>query len=181
MGNVLVLYDSGTGNTAAMARYVAEGARAIPGIAVRLRRVEKATAADVLWCDGLAVGSPTNFGTISWKMKRFWDEKLLDRWLKVDGKIACAFSSSGGWGGGAELTCLALLILLMNFGFLVFGVTDYAGKLKTAHYGTVVAREPRAKDDVAACKLLGKRLAEWVAVYADGRKGEHPVGKREQA
>jgi NAD(P)H dehydrogenase (quinone) len=178
MGKVLVLYDSKSGNTAKMARLVAGGARSIPGTEVRLRSAGQASAADVLWCDGLAVGSPTNFGTLSWKLKRFFDEKLLDHWLKVDGKIACAFSSSGGWGGGTELTCLALLVLLINFGFLVFGLTDYAGKLKTAHYGAVVAREPRAKDDVAACKLLGKRLAEWVAVYADGRKAEHPVGKR---
>jgi len=178
MGKVLVLYDSGTGNTAAMARLVAKGAASVPGTVVRLRGVGQASAADVLWCDGLAVGSPTNFGTLSWKMKRFWDGKLLKHWLKVDGKIACAFSSSGGWGGGTELTCLALLILLMNFGFLVFGVTDYAGQLKTAHYGAVVAREPRAKDDVAACRLLGKRLAEWVAVYADGNRAQHPVGKR---
>ena len=28
----------------------------------------------------------------------------------------------------------------MNFGFLVFGVTDYAGKMMTCHYGAVAAR-----------------------------------------
>jgi NAD(P)H dehydrogenase (quinone) len=126
-----------------------------------------------------AAGSRAN--SFSWKMKWSWDGKMLDQWLKVDGRIACAFSSSGGWGGGTELTCLSLLILLMNFGFLVFGLTDYAGKLKTAHYGAVVARAPRAKDDIRACRLLGKRLAEWVAVMVDGDKAEHPVGKRKKA
>ena len=98
-------------------------------------------------------------------------------WMKVDGKIACAFSSSGGWGGGTELACQSLLTVLMNFGFLVFGVTDYASKLTTAHYGAVTAREPRDEGTQAACRLLGKRLAEWVAVFCDGRKDQHPLLK----
>jgi NAD(P)H dehydrogenase (quinone) len=34
-------------------------------------------------------------GLLSWKMKRFWDEAMLEHWMKADGKIGCAFSSSG--------------------------------------------------------------------------------------
>src|SRR5215472_1916475 len=167
MGKVLVLYDSASGNTAKMAALVAEGAANISGIEVRLRKVEEATPDDILWCDGLALGSPTNMGLLSWKMKRFWDEPMAPHWMKVDGKIACAFSSSGGWGGGTELACQSILTVLLNFGFLVFGVTDYAGKLTTLHYGAVAAREPRTEDDREACRRLGKRLAEWVAVFVD--------------
>jgi NAD(P)H dehydrogenase (quinone) len=177
MGKVLVLYDSASGNTEKMAGLVAEGVARIPGIEVRLRRVEEAAPDDVLWCDGLALGSPTNMGLLSWKMKQFWDGPMAPHWMKVDGKIACAFSSSGGWGGGTELACQSLLTVLMNFGFLVFGVTDYAGKLMTAHYGAVTAREPREEGARAACRLLGKRLAEWVAVFCDGRRAQHPLDK----
>ena len=65
----------------------------------------------------------------------------------------------------------------INFGFLVFGVTDYASKLTTAHYGAITAREPREEGTQAACRLLGKRLAEWVAVFCDGRKDQHPLNK----
>ena len=158
MGKVLVLYDSASGNTAKMAGLVAEGAAGIPGTEVRLRQVGAATAEDVLWCDGLALGSPTNMGLLSWKMKRFWDEPMAPYWMKVDGKIACAFSSSGGWGGGTELACQSLLTVLLNFGFLVFGVTDYAGKLTTAHYGAITAREPREEGTQAACRL---RASAW--------------------
>jgi NAD(P)H dehydrogenase (quinone) len=179
MGKILVLYHSASGNTAKMAELVAEGAGSIPGIEIRVRDLEAATAEDVIWCDGLAVGSPTNMGLISWKMKRFWDEVMGPHWMKVDGKIACAFSSSGGWGGGNELACQSILTVLLNFGFLVFGVTDYAGKLTTLHYGAVAAREPREEPIRAACRKLGQRLAEWVAVFVDGRKDQHPVVKPE--
>ena len=51
---MLVLYDSASGNTEKMAGLVAEGAGTIPGIEVRLRKVEQATPEDVYWCDGLA-------------------------------------------------------------------------------------------------------------------------------
>lgn len=179
MGKALVLYHSASGNTARMAELVAEGVRLIPAIEVRIRTVEEATPEDVHWCDGLAVGSPTNMGVLSWRMKRFWDEAMFEHWGKVDGKIACAFSSSGGWGGGSEIACQSLQMVLMNFGFLVFGVTDYSGKLMTAHYGAISARDPRENDVREACRLLGRRLAEWVAVNADGRKEQHPLAKPE--
>ena len=174
MGKVLVLFDSASGNTAAMADLVAKGAARIPDTEVRMRKIGDATPEDVYWCDGLALGSPTNMGLLSWKMKRFWDEPMAPHWMKVDGKIACAFSSSGGWGGGTELACQSLLTVLMNYGFLIFGVTDYAGKLTTAHYGAITAREPRDAGAQAACRLLGQRLAEWVAVFCDGRRDQHP-------
>src|SRR5205085_6247672 len=128
MGKILVLYDSLSGNTGKMADLVAEGSRTIAGVEVRLRSITEATPDDVLWCDGLAVGSPTNMGLLSWKMKRFWDETMQEHWMEVDGKVACAFSSAGGWGGGMELACQSILTVLMNFGFLFFGVTDYAAK-----------------------------------------------------
>jgi NAD(P)H dehydrogenase (quinone) len=179
MGKVLVLYHSASGNTAQMATLIAEGVGQIPETEVRVRGVDEATPNDVYWCDGLAVGSPTNMGVLSWRMKQFWDVTMFDHWGKVDGKVACAFSSSGGWGGGAEIACQSLQMVLMNFGFLVFGVTDYSGKMTTCHYGAVAARAPRDAEIQAACRLLGRRLAEWVAVVADGRKEQHPLNKPE--
>ncbi|HTI71610.1 MAG TPA: flavodoxin family protein [Candidatus Limnocylindria bacterium] len=180
MNRILVLYDSATGNTAKMAALVAEGARSLPDTEVRLRSVDEATVDDVLWCDGLAVGSPTNMGILSWKMKRFWDDTMRSSWMKIDGKIACAFSSASGWGGGMEMACQSILTVLMNFGFLVFGVTDYAGNMITPHYGAVVAREPRSSDDQATCQLLGRRLAEWTAIYVHGRTDLHPAKRTEE-
>src|SRR3982751_6341988 len=180
MNRILVLYDSESGNTAKMAKLVADGAISIPQTKVRIRSVENVRPRDVIWCDGLAVGSPTNMGLLSWKMKRFWDEAMREHWMEVDGKIACAFSSAGGWGGGMELACQSVLTVLMNFGFLVFGVTDYASKKMTLHYGAVCAKEPREEETQAACRLLGQRLAEWTATFVHGRKDQHPSNKMAQ-
>ena len=180
MNKILVLFDSASGNTQKMANLVAEGAQQIPETEVRVKSVDEATPDDVVWCEGQAVGSPTNMGILSWKMKRFWDETMADQWMKVDGKFACAFSSAGAWGGGMEMACQSILTVLMNFGFLVFGVTDYAAKMTTAHYGAVVAKEPRSDADQANCRLLGQRLAEWVAVHVHGKTEQHPVGKTDR-
>lgn len=175
MGRILVLYSSKTGNTARMASLVGEGAASVEGAELRVLSIEEAGAEDVAWCDGIAVGSPTNFGTVGWEMKRWWDTVMYDSWLRVDGKLACAFSSQGGWGGGAELTCQALSTILLNFGFLVFGVTDYVGRQRTLHYGAVCAGEPRADWEQESCRRLGRRLAEWVAVHGEGRHDLHPT------
>lgn len=176
---ILVLFDSLTGNVEQMAQLVAEGAREIQGVEVRLMKITgegelKATPADVLWADGLAVGSPTNMGVISWRMKKFWDDEMGPHWMKLDGKIGCAFSSAGGWGGGMELACQSILTVLMNFGFLVFGVTDYVSRDMTLHYGAVAAKAPTDEQCQAACRLLGRRLSEWTATYVHGIKSEHP-------
>lgn len=174
MGKVLILYHSASGHTRRMAEYVAQGATKIAGTDTRLLSIDDAGKADIFWCDGLAVGSPTHLGVMSWKMKEFWDRTTDEIWGKTDGKIACVFSSSGGWGGGSELACLSLLVMLMNFGFLVFGITDYVADKFTLHYGAVVAGEPRLEKEIAACVRLGERLAQWVAYYADGRKDAYP-------
>ena len=43
----------------------------------------------------------------------------------------------------------------------------------------MAAKEPRDAEVREACRLLFRGLAEWVAVVADGRKGQHPLAKPE--
>jgi hypothetical protein len=64
MGKVLVLYHSAGGNTAAMARPVADGAGLIPGTEVHFRAVAEATPAEIDWCDGLAAGDQPVVGRV---------------------------------------------------------------------------------------------------------------------
>jgi NAD(P)H dehydrogenase (quinone) len=107
-------------------------------------------------------------------MKKYWDDNVQKVWGQMDGKLGCAFATQGGWGGGAELTCMTILIMLMNAGMLTFGVPDYTGKQFTLHYGVTTAGKPREEKEIEACRRLGKRLAQWVAYYIDGRQDQHP-------
>lgn len=172
---VLVLYHSNSGNTRRMAELVADGAELVDGSEVRLRDISEADHTDLEWCDGIAVGSPTNYGSVSWQMKKWWDEQPIENWGKRDGKIACVFSSAGAWGGGQEWTCMALFSILINYGFLVFGLTDYTGIKFSAHYGAIVAGEPREEKERKACLRLGQRLAEWASTMIEGRSENHPL------
>ncbi|MGB8853738.1 MAG: hypothetical protein WCC69_09250 [Pirellulales bacterium] len=77
-------------------------------------------------------------------------------------------------GGGMELACQSILTVLVNFGFLVFGVADYVSRDMTLHYGVVSAKAPTDEQCQAARKCLGRRLAEWTAAYVHGIKTKHP-------
>lgn len=174
MAKILILYYSKSGNTQKMAECILEGATSVEGNEIRLRSVSEASADDLLWCNGIAVGSPTQYGLVAGDMMKFWEQNS-DLWMKLDGKIACAFSSSGGVGGGAELACQSILTLLINFGMLVFGVTDYVAHQQTLHYGAVQAGEPRSEKEIDSCRRLGRRLAEWCLIYFDGKVEHHPL------
>ncbi len=174
MGNVLVVYHSLTGNTKYMAELVAEGTREVPDIDTKCLSIEEAKPEDLLWCDGIAMGAPTHMGVAPWQVVQWWTKAIGKTWQRIDGKIGCAFSSAGGWGGGNEMTVQCLLKILMNFGILVFGATDYTGKQTTLHYGAVAVNKPETDREKEACRRLGRRLAEWVAVLCDGRKDQSP-------
>jgi NAD(P)H dehydrogenase (quinone) len=170
---ILVLYYTREGHTKMMAELVAEGAASVSDTEVRLKTVAEATGEDLVWCDGIAVGSPTHMGSIAWEMKRWWDDVVRPLWPEVEGRIGCAFSSSGGLAGGGELTCLALQIVLMNYGLLVFGVLDVAPG-QTLHYGAVCAGSPRNEGEREACRRLGRRLTEWVQTLICHRPEHDP-------
>jgi NAD(P)H dehydrogenase (quinone) len=171
---ILVLYYSNDGHTKMMADLVAEGAVGVPDTEVRIKTVNEATAEVLVWCDGVAVGSPTHMGTIAWEMKRWWDETAQPLWPKIEGKLGCAFTSSGGIAGGGELTCLALQIVLMNYGLLVFGIPDYVAPGQTLHYGAICAGRPRNEGEREACRRLGRRLSEWVQTLICHRPEHDP-------
>lgn len=160
MGKILVLYDTQSGNTRCMAEAVAEGAGSLAGAEVTLKAVEEAHARDLFEHDGIAVGSPTWCGQMTWKLKKFFDESTCV-WGKVEDKVGCAFSTSGGQGGGNEMACLSILSVMLNYGMLVFGVTEYSSEEMTAHYGAVAVGEPDERE-LAACRMLGRKLAEHV-------------------
>ena len=141
--DILVLYYSRTGRTEALARAVAEGARAVEGASARVKRVDYATVDDFISCDGVAFGSPNYFSYMAGLMKDFFDRALSVR-EKVTGKPAIAFTSGGGSSNSA---LLSLEGMIRSF------------RLQEAADGVVSQGEPSI-EDLATCRKLGEALAK---------------------
>lgn len=177
MGKILIIYDTDSDRrfTETMVPHVKDGIESLDGMEVRVRFVDDCKTADVFWADGIAIGCPSHFANISWRMKKWWDDRVEDIWFKTDGKFAVSFTSAGAIGGGGEIVCQCLNVMMMNFGYLVFGITDYVAKKQSLHYGAVVAGEPREAHEIESCRRAGRRLAEWVGTYVDKRDDCHPL------
>src|ERR1035438_5335489 len=99
MNEILVLYYSRQGSTAALARQVCRGVETVPGMQARLRTVPAltttivpiepsvpdegppyATHDDLAACRGLILGSPTRFGNMAAPLKHFLDGTIAP-WL----------------------------------------------------------------------------------------------------
>ena len=103
MKHLLIVYPTQTGNTGALAEAVLRGARheLLTGVEVRFLRAREAGPEDLLWADGLLLGTPENFGYMSGAMKDFLDRTFYP----VEGKILALpyaiFISAGNDGSGA--------------------------------------------------------------------------------
>lgn len=82
MVEILVVYDSKSGNTKTMADAVAKGARSIPKAETIVKKVDDVSLEDLLKADAIIVGSPTYYGVMSAKIK-----DLIDRSVKIHGKL----------------------------------------------------------------------------------------------
>lgn len=101
MTRILIVYHSQTGHTRQMAEAVCDGAKDIDGVEVILKKACDATIDDLLTCDGLAVGTPENFGYMSGMIKDFFDRTYGDAQDKVFRKPYVVFISAGNDGSGA--------------------------------------------------------------------------------
>ncbi len=103
MKHLLIVYHSQTGNTEQLAKAARRGAanELITEVEVRYMRAGEADADDLLWADGLLLGTPENFGYMSGAMKDFLDRTFYP----VEGKILplpyAIFISAGNDGSGA--------------------------------------------------------------------------------
>jgi NAD(P)H dehydrogenase (quinone) len=187
---ILVIYYSCHGNTAALAEEVANGVEQVPGATARVRCVPPvspkteatesdipasgppfATLTDLRECDGLAVGSPTRFGNMASAMKYFWDG-TGSIWQSGDliDKPAGCFTSTASMHGGQETTLISMMIPLLHHGTLIVGCPYSEPALaKTSTGGTPYgpshvagddASNPTSADEKVLAQALGKRLAE---------------------
>jgi len=191
MTEILVVYYSRNGSTAAMARQVCRGIESVPGAQARLRSVPPVAAVtavaappvpeegapyvesrDLRECAGLILGSPTRFGNMAAPLKYFIDS-TSDLWLSgaLAGKPAAVFTSTGTLHGGQESTLLSMMLPLLHHGMLLLGLPYTEAELSTTTAGGTpygashvsgVGSKPRppAKEELALCQALGRRVAE---------------------
>ncbi len=189
MAEILVLYYSRHGATAAMARLIARGIEEVTGMQARLRTVPEVSAEcsavaddipeqgppyasleDLQECAGLALGSPTRFGNMAAAMKCFIDS-TSPLWLSgaLIGKPAGVFTSSSSLHGGQESTLLSMMLPLLHQGMLILGLPySEAALLNTrtggtpygvSHLAGVHSDMALSEDEKQLCHALGHRLA----------------------
>ena len=85
MKHLLIVYHTQSGNTGRLAAAVRAGATSelVDDVEVRYLLVREAAAKDLLWADGLLLGTPENFGYMSGAMKDFFDRTFYS----VEGRI----------------------------------------------------------------------------------------------
>ncbi|MEQ8207515.1 MAG: NAD(P)H-dependent oxidoreductase, partial [Woeseia sp.] len=101
--HLLIVYHSQSGSTSRMAKAVETGARHpdIGHVEVRLLDALAAGVDDLLWADGLILGTPENFGYMSGALKYFLDQVYYPCQDKVSGLPYALFVRAGNDGSGA--------------------------------------------------------------------------------
>ncbi len=189
MNEILVLYYSRQGSTAALARQVCRGVEAVPGMQARLRTVpavaatiEKiepavpeagapyATHEDLAQSAGLILGSPTRFGNMAAPVKFFLDGTSA-LWMSgaLAGKPAGVFTSTQTMHGGQETTLLSMMLPLLHHGMYLVGLpyteqalseTRGGGSPYGASHVSAVSRNGELSDSESIlARALGTRVA----------------------
>jgi NAD(P)H dehydrogenase (quinone) len=142
MSKILIVYYSMYGHVETLAGAVAEGARAVPGVEVTVKRVPDimpeevarkhgakfdqaaplAAPKELPSYDAIIFGTPTRFGNMAAQMRNFLDQ-TGGLWVKggLVGKVASVFTSTGT-GGGNESTIISFLPTLIHHGMIYVGL-----------------------------------------------------------
>jgi NAD(P)H dehydrogenase (quinone) len=166
--NVLVTYHSVTGNTEKMAQGVADGATSVSGTRVVLKRVGDVTDSDLLVSDGVIVGSPVYFGSMSGEVKTFfdnWGVKFgLFRDRKMRNKVGGAFATGQSVSSGKEVTIMSIFSAM----FINQMVVGSGG----GGFGATATTGPDSpgidEKELGEARELGKRIAEVAAIVKRG-------------
>ena len=143
MTKVLVLYFSSYGHVETMANAVAEGAGAVDGVEVVVKRVPDlvseeiarksgakldqaapiATVDELADYDAIIFGTPTRFGNMASQMRNFLDQ-TGGLWQKgaLIGKVGSVFASTATQHGGQETTITSFHTTLLHQGMVIVGL-----------------------------------------------------------
>ncbi|MGA2709974.1 MAG: NAD(P)H:quinone oxidoreductase [Steroidobacteraceae bacterium] len=192
MSEILVLYYSRHGSTAALARQICRGVESVGGVRARLRTVPPvaatterlepgvpeqgppyATHEDLEQCAGLILGSPTRFGNMAAPLKFFLDGTGA-LWLagSLTGKPAAVFTSTQTLHGGQESTLLSMMLPLLHHGMLLVGIPFSERGLAAAqgggspygasHVASASGPGELSESERELAQALGRRVADLV-------------------
>lgn len=151
---LLILFYSAGGSVRNIAHSIAEGAEN-EGVEIRIRTVPKVSAVteqteelipekgeiyctkdDLIHCSGLAIGSPTRFGSMASPLKYFLDS-TGDLWASntLEGKPGIAFTSTGSMHGGQEVTLFNLITYMLHHGMIIHGSPYSIKELSSSNAG----------------------------------------------
>lgn len=187
---ILILFYSRGGKTAQLAQHLAHGVESVAGMDARLRTVPSlntaddesdyltAEVADLRDCTGLALGSPTRFGTMAAPMKHWW-EQTTPQWLNGDlvNKPACVFTSTSSLHGGQEATLLSMMLPLLHHGLVIMGTPYTEALVHTTESGgspygvTHWDKDKKAltREEIQLSHAQGKRLATMALQLHNGK------------
>lgn len=143
MPKVVIVYDSRTGNTEKMAKAVVDGAKSVKGASVALLKVDEAKTSDITGADGIVIGSPTHYHTITGRLGALLD-KVVGSPLK--GKIGGAFGSYL-WEGEA--------VEDLNRAMIGSGMQLVSPGVR--------AKSTPSDEDLSRCYMMGKAVSERVS------------------
>ncbi len=161
---ILVAYHSETGNTEKLARAVREGAASVAGVEASLRKTAEVKPEEILKADGVALGTPVYWASLSAEAKRFLDEmgNALGRNSKTlgEGKAGGVFCTGGNAAAGKDTARLVALAAFLHMRMVVVGGVDGGG------YGTLGPEATTAPPDagisdreLAEARRFGERFA----------------------
>jgi multimeric flavodoxin WrbA len=152
MKRLLIVYHSQTGNTWQLARAALSGARQQSEVETRLVHASEAALRELLWCDGLLIGTPENFGFLAGAIKDFFDRTFYPAQGKLRALPYAVFVSAGNDGSGAvrQLERIAR-------GYPLTKVAE-----------AVIARGAIGDSELEACRELGQTLAAGLELGSFG-------------
>ena len=102
MKKLLIVYHSRSGSTAQLAAAVAHGAAQDTGVERRQQQALAADIGDLIWCDGVLIGTPENFGALSGLIKDFFDRTFYPALEAQLQRPYALFISASNDGTGAQ-------------------------------------------------------------------------------
>ena len=188
---LLVLFYSASGSVKNLAHAIADGAeneglktkiRTVPKISSNHEKTEPVipaegeiycTKQDLIDCSGIAIGSPTRFGSMAAPLKYFLDS-CGDLWASnsLEGKPGLPFTSTGSMHGGQEITLFNIFTFMLHQGMIISGVPysfDELNKTKSggtpygpSHVENYNSSIKLTKDENIIAVKSGQRLAKII-------------------